>query len=51
MNDVALPHKQEMEAKQVELDEMKNELFNYKREVELLKTKLDEVKLENEKDV
>jgi hypothetical protein len=30
---------------------MKNEIYNYKREVELLKTKLEEVKLENEKDI
>ena len=30
---------------------MSQEIFNYKREVELLKTKLEEVKLENEKDV
>ncbi len=51
MNDVAMPHRQEMEAKQAELDEMQNEIFNYKREVALLKTKLEEVKLENEKDV
>ena len=34
-----------------EVIEVKNEIFNHKREVDLLKTKLAELKTENEKDV
>ena len=51
INELELPHRQQLEAKQVEIDEMNQQVFEYKREVELMKAQLEEVKLEKEKDV
>jgi predicted RNase H-like nuclease (RuvC/YqgF family) len=45
INELDAPHRAQLEQKQHEIGQLQNELFDYKREVNLLKAKIEEINL------
>ena len=51
INELESPHRQQLENKQLEIDHLKEELFRYRREVDLAKTETEAIRMETTNEI
>jgi len=51
INELEVPHRQAIEAKQQEIDKLQDQVYELKRQLDILNTKYDAVRFEAEKDI